>query len=127
MTDIGLPYLRRQTEAFINLDPTVISLIPVGRTVSPGGGVSKIGAQPKPPQTLKLIWQGGNPSGKVQASDGSDRQYDMVLLGPHDADFDIGDHWFHDGVKYVIEGFLPDSEYQRKVGVKAYGEKPYGG
>lgn len=127
MTDVGIGFLRKQTAQFIALDPTIITLKTKAEITAPGGGVS-IGAGPdRAEQIFKLIYQGGNPSGKVQTEDGSDKQYDFVLLGLHDAALGIGDYWLHGGVKYVVEGFLPNNEYEIKAGVKAYGEKPYGG
>ncbi|QFG08159.1 head-to-tail stopper [Gordonia phage OtterstedtS21] len=125
MTDLNLDLLRQQTVDFINTDPTPITLKTTTMSRLPGGGYKKLGDIDREPQVFKLIWQGG--SGSVTSDDGVDSQYDMILLGAHDAEMEIGDYWTLDGVKYVIQEFLPGSGYQRKAKVKAFGAKPIGG
>ena len=127
MTDVGVEFLRRQTLDFIALDPTTITLIPTVESKLPGGGTETTVGEPREPQEFKVIWVGGQATGIIRSADGSDRQYDFVLVGPYDCLLDIGDHWFDGGVKYVVEGFAPYSAYQKKAGVKAYGAKPNGG
>ncbi|WPH57967.1 head-to-tail stopper [Gordonia phage LuckyLeo] len=125
MTDVNLDLLRQQTIDFISLDPTSITLKTTAMSRTPGGGYKKMGDIDREPQIFKLIWQGG--AGATSSEDGVDSQNDMILLGAHDAEMEIGDYWTHDGVKYVIQEFLPASGYQRKAKVKAFGAKPIGG
>lgn len=127
MTDLNIETLRQGTKMFIDMDPTTISLIPVSNVRQPGGGYAMVDGSPRAPQTFKLIWQGGINSGISASIDGQNIQFDMILLGEWDADMEVGDYWELNGVKYVIQGFSPDNEYEKKAAIRTYGVKPIGG
>lgn len=125
--DKNIGKLRKQTDWFIGLDPTTVTLKTTTTTKLPGGGTKVEAGTSRAPQDVKLIWPGGITSGIFTNFDGEDVKYDMILVAKHDADMTIGDYWEENGVKYSIEGFAPANFYEKKAAIKVHGRSPRGG
>lgn len=117
---------KEMTHWFIQSDPTVVSLVPREQVKQPSGGFKWTDLPPKPPQTVKMIPQGGSLGGIVTAEDGTNRRYDFVMVGEWNANIHINDY-FQDphqkDVMWQITGMEPFNGYEVKARVSAYGRE----
>lgn len=124
LSNIELSIHRKGTDSFIKADPTQITLIPT--TESWVGGTKTYGsATPRQTQTFKVIWSGSQ-DGIVITSEGRTRRFDFILVGRHDANVEIGDHWNLNDQYFEIEWIAPDNGYEVKAGGSSHGSKPTG-
>lgn len=86
-----LRVLRRNTQAFIDADPTEVVLHRPTRTNTGTGGTRPSGWAPQTVQTMRLLPQGGGTSTERQLPDGKVVRPTWVLLGTYDANMLRGD------------------------------------
>lgn len=99
------------TQAFIAADPTEIVLTPHQEQIV--GGTKKLVPQPaRNSQTFKIIWAGD--TGIVRRTPNGVRSFDFIIVGLHDAEVAIGDHFEDD--KFVIDYVFPPNGYEVKAG-----------
>lgn len=121
--DATLAANREATRWFIESDPSVITLTPNGRVKSGNGAYKTQAGEPKPPQTVKIIFQDAR-GNAIGTSDGAVRKHEVVIVGNYDADIDEGDtfHWPPgDAKKWVVTGIHPDNGYEVKADAVVYG------
>lgn len=124
LSNVELSIHRKGTERFINADPTEITLIP--STVVWSGGTKTFGDDdPREPQIFKVIWSGSQ-DGIVVKSEGTTRRFDFILVGLHDAEVAIGDHWSVDDQHFQVEWVAPANGYEVKAGGVSHGSTPTG-
>lgn len=114
---------RVATEWFIQSDPSIVVFTPNERVRSSSGAYRTVQGEPKPPQTVKVIFQEARGEAE-RTSDGQVRKHDVVIVGEYDADIDEGDtfHWPPgDSKKWVVKGIHPSNGYELKADVVAYG------
>lgn len=114
---------RAATRWFIESDPSVVVFTPNERVRSPNGAYKTVQGDPKPPQTVKVIFQEARGEAE-RTSDGQVRKHDVVVVGEYDADIAEGDtfHWpLGDSKKWVVKGIHPHNGYEVKADVVAYG------
>lgn len=122
LSDIELSIHRKGTQRFISADPTEIALIPSTEVWS--GGTKVYGSEsPRELQNFKVIWSGSQ-DGIVVRTEGTTRRFDFVLVGLHDAEVEIGDHWNINGQHFQVEWVAPFNGYEVKAGGCSYGSKP---
>jgi hypothetical protein len=100
------------TERFIDLDPTWITLIPSVEVWS-GGSKRWVDGVPKAIQKFKFIWPGGDQV--VTTSDGTTKKLDFVLVGLYNSSISVGDYWKEGTQTYRIEEVEPFNGYQVKA------------
>lgn len=94
MDPVELQYHRLNTEAFINVKPTSIALIPQEKQDTPSGGYKLVDLPARVSQTFRIIELGANQSPPiVRLTDGTQREANFWLLGKFDAAIDINDWW----------------------------------
>lgn len=114
---------RQATEWFIKSDPSVIVLTPNDRVKTQNGAYKHEAKEPKPPQTVKIIYQ-DNRGHSVRNTDGDVRKNAVIIVGKYDADISEGDtfHWPPgDSKKWVVTGIHPDNGYEVKADAYVYG------
>lgn len=112
--DIGLEQqlLRDQTEWFIAVKPIWLAVTPVRSQRTPGGGVARVNQPPRPVQKLRLISMSFTQKPTI-IEDGIEREIDLTLLGPWDAQLDVGDWWRDgEGLHYEIVEMVPYNGYE---------------
>ena len=115
-------FQRRNTKAFIEADPVVLSLIPVAKTPVAGGGHRWVEQEPMEPQTFRLIPQ-SDIMPTVQTPDGMQLTPTYVLLGEHNCQMERLATFTLNGVKFkIVSPVRPDFRdpalaYQRKADV----------
>lgn len=116
---------RRNTEAFINTNPSLISLIP-RRMIKTGTGTQYVDDPPRAAQRFRIIDQTrtfGPEPGSLVGADGRQRRIEYQLLGMWDAEVGLLDHWTDvEGVSWQVADLLPDQGYERRAQVVRYGE-----
>jgi len=116
---------RRNTQAFIDSNPTTLTLIPRTR-VKRGSGFQWIEGQPRAPQVLRVIDQSstrGPVQGSVHTADGVERRVEYQLLGNYQAAIGLYDTWVDaNGLRWEIAELLPDNGYERRAQVVRRGE-----
>ncbi len=120
---------RLNTKAFIDADPTTITLTPRIAARAPTGGVIQTDGTPRAPQVFHLIMQ--SPAGssiEQRTDDGTERQVDYVLLGEWDAAVAVGD-WWEDalGNRWEVRALIPTNNYETRAVVEAHGKVLEGG
>lgn len=116
---------RRMTKWFIDRDPSTIVLSSPNKVQS-GTAWRVSGKNDKDPQTVKIIWPGGD-GFVLTTPDGRTRRFDFIIVGEHDADIEIDDFFeFENGNKYTIEYLFPANGYEVKGGGSSHGAKPGG-
>lgn len=111
------------TELFIKSDPSVITLTPNKRVRTQNGSYRHEAGEPKPPQTVKIIFQ-DNRGHSEWNTDGEYRKNAVIIVAKHDADIDEGDtfHWPPgDLKKWVVTGIHPSNGYEVKADAYVYG------
>lgn len=122
--DRAIAALRAGTVAFINQDPTVISLTPRVETKQASGASVWTDGTPREPQTFKLISQGFTAHGakRTVTLSGTERTIDYVLMGTWDAVVEVGDHWTDDnGRRFTVISLDDGHGYELKANVEAHG------
>lgn len=106
---------RQMTRAFINADPTVITLTPYVETITAGGGRRLEPGTPRPDQTFKLIPMTFDQRPTVTAG-GVERIIDYTLLGEWDAEGAVWDRFtLEDPNEYYLVVAITDGHgYERK-------------
>jgi hypothetical protein len=106
---------RRTTKAFIDADPTVISLIPQSETITPGGGRKFTQDQPRADQTFKVIPMTFDQRPTVTAG-GVERIIDYTLLGEWNAEGGVWDLFtLQDPNEYYLIVAIADGHgYEKK-------------
>lgn len=105
---------RRITKAFIDEDPTTITLIPTEIQVQPSGDKRRFDGAPRAPQTFKVIPMTFDQRPTVTV-DGVDRIISHTLLGEYNCTMELWDHWDDGEETYVIVAFAPSYGYERKA------------
>lgn len=121
--DVELAIHRKNTELFIESDPSDIVLIPnvaarIAGTVKFSDGV------PRDAQTFKVIWQSDSAVQRPVSNQGGSQRLDFVLVGKSTAIVAIGDHFEHGGNRYVVEWIAPPNGYEVKAGGVSHGAHP---
>lgn len=125
LSEVELSIHRKGTERFISSDPTAIVLTPSVETWSAGTKVFSNGTA-RDSQTFKVIWSGSQ-DGIVVKDGGTTRRFDFILVGKHDAQVEIGDHWSVGNQHFQIEWVAPDNNYEVKAGGSSHGDTPVAG
>lgn len=104
--------LRDQTEWFIAARPIDLTLTPVRRERTNTGGTRAINLAPRPVQRLRLISMSDSQKPTI-TDDGIEREIDLTLLGPWDAQIDVGDWWRDgEGLHYEVVEMVPYNGYE---------------
>lgn len=123
MKTYELAILIKQTEWFIDSDPSQITLVPKveARTA---GTVTFSDGVPRQTQTFKVIWSSDSNIQRPVGAEGGSRRLDFVLVGVPSALISIGDSFQHGGNRYVVEWVAPPNGYQVKAGGVSHGAYP---
>jgi hypothetical protein len=115
MTAPDVEVQRRQTEAFIAMDPRAIILTPVVETVTAGGGRATVAGTPRVEQTFKVIPMTFDQRPTVTAG-GVERIIDYTLLGRWDAEGEVWDRFTLDGGAeyYQVVAISDGHQYEKK-------------
>lgn len=123
--------LRKGTAVSIKIDSHPIVLVPHQRTSGPGGVYDNVPQPPRQVQQLSVEPVGAAISGiagtggGISHSEGASlHKWDYELVGPHDAEMEIGDTWEYDGTTYRIIAIKPENGYERRAVVSAIGGAP---
>lgn len=109
---LELALLRDQTEWFIACSPIDLIVTPVRRQKMNTGSVAQVNLPPRPRQRLRLISMSASQKPTI-TDDGIEREIDLTLLGPWDAQLDIGDWWRDgEGLHYEIVEMVPYNNYE---------------
>lgn len=114
---------RKNTERFIQADPTTIVLIPKVR-VTHNGTSEFFDDDRRNAQDFKVIWAGDNGIVRPVGQDGGVRRFDFILVGRHDAEVEINDTWELGDQLFIVEYKFPSLGYEVKVGGVSHGSKP---
>lgn len=119
-----LTVMRDLTYWFIMADPTEIVLSTKIKNRTATGAINVVAGPVRPLQKFKLINNGGG--GLVRNTDGTERDYPIILLGMWDAIVDIGD-WWQDiyGNHFEVEDMIPYNSYEVRALVRSYGRDPH--
>lgn len=123
--------LRKATQIAINMDPTVIELVPHVRVKKPGGVYDNEVRPPRPPQTFLIEPVESTLSGIIGAgggiteSEGAEiRSWSYNITGTYDAEMDVNDTWKEGETTYKIIALQPENGYSRVGVVTAIGKDP---
>ena len=115
---------QRNTKAFVDADPTWLTLI-TSTEVWHGGSKRMVDGAARTPQPFKIIYQGGDQI--VTTSDGTTKKLDFVLVGYHNASVAVGDHWKEGKQTYQITEIEPWNGYEVKAkGITIGGNPSHG-
>lgn len=112
-----LKYHRLNTTAFIAVKPETIVLVPRLKVDTPAGGYKFEDQPPRDPQTFRIVEFGLSQTPPViELTDGSQRVAEFLLLGEHDAEVAIDDHWLAiDGRTWVVGEVVRDNQYETRA------------
>jgi hypothetical protein len=109
---LELKVLRDQTEWFIAWNSIDLILTPVKRMKTTSGGTAQVNMSPRPLQKLRLISMFYTQKPTI-TDDGIEREIDLTLLGPWDAQIDVGDWWRDgEGLIYDVVELVPYNGYE---------------
>lgn len=109
---LELALLRDQTEYFIAAHPIELIVTPVRRQKTSSGGVAQMNMPARPVQRLRLISMSASQKPTI-TDDGIEREIDLTLLGPWNAQLDVGDWWRDaEGLLYEIVEMVPYNGYE---------------
>ena len=112
------------TAAFVDADLTWITLTP-SVEVWHGGSKRWAAGSPRTAQKFKVIWPGGDQI--VTTGDGTTKKLDFILVGYHNAQVAVGDHWEEGPQRYRVEEIEPWNGYEVKAkGVSIGGTPAHG-
>lgn len=109
---LELQILRDQTEWFIAYKPIDLILTPARPVKTSSGAMQKQNLAARPVQRLRIIsmYYTQKPT---FTDDGVEREIDLTLLGPWDAQMDINDWWRDgEGLLYTIVEMVPYNGYE---------------
>lgn len=110
--NLELAVKRDQTVWFIAANPITLTLIPVRRIRTSSGGWQEQDLPPRPPQKLRLISMSASQKPTI-TDNGVEREIDLTLLGPWNAQIDIGDWWRDgEGLTYTVLEMVPFNGYE---------------
>jgi hypothetical protein len=112
-----LHYHQLNTLAFIAVNPTAIILVPRTKVDTPAGGYKFEDQDPRPEQSFRIIEFGLNQTPPIlQLTDGSQRQVEFLLLGAHDAQVAVDDHWLAiDGREWQVGEVVRSNQYETRA------------
>jgi hypothetical protein len=124
MNTFELKMHRVNTTAFIGHRPTSVILVPIEKVDTPAGGYKVNDLPPRDPQTFRIIELGQSSTPPVlQLTDGSQREAEFWLLGEHDAQIAIGDHWTAiDGRHWEVGDLVRSNDYETRALVAERGK-----
>lgn len=103
---------RDLTEWFINANPIWLTLTPTSKDRTSSGGTKRVNLPPRPVQKLRLISMSASQKPTI-TDNGIEREIDLTLLGPHNAQIDIGDWWRDgEGLFYEVIEMVPFNGYE---------------
>lgn len=109
---LELQMLRDQTEWFIAARPIDLTLTPVKSQRTSTGGTTRTNLPARPAQRLRLISMSDSQKPTI-TEDGVEREIDLTLLGPWDAQIDIYDWWRDgEGLLYEVVEMVPYNGYE---------------
>lgn len=110
--NLELALKRDQTMWFIAANPSQMILTPVRRDRTAGGGFTEVNLTPRPIQTLRVISMSAAQKPTL-TENGIEREIDLTLLGPHDAEIEIGDWWLDsENLRYEVIEMVPPNGYE---------------
>jgi len=111
-----LKYHRLNTTSFIEVKPVSIVLIPQAKVPQPSGGYKMVDQDPRAPQTMRIIELGMHQTPPIiTLTDGKQRAVDFWLLGEHDADMAVDDHWMaEDGREWLVGDIVRSNQYETR-------------
>lgn len=125
MDPVELKVNRLNTKAFIDANPTMVTLVPQAMQKT-GTGTKYVAQTPRLPQVMRIIDQTrtfGPEPGTAVGGDGKQRKLEYQLLGEWDAEMGLHDFWVDaNGIRWEIADLLPDQDYERRAQVIRYGE-----
>lgn len=124
-SEAELAVQRRNTTAFIDANPILLTLFPQER-IKTGGGTRLSALPARPAQKARLVDQtrtfGAQP-GQLVAGDGRQRIITYQLLMEWDAEIAADDYWIDDdGIRWNVLDLLPNNGYERRAEVNRHGE-----
>lgn len=106
---------RRITDAFIKARPKTVVLIPRDvTTINTNGVPAMTPLTPRPAQTFYMSELSFDQRPTVTVN-GVERVIDYHMIGRHDAQIAVGDHWTEGTVTYEVVGFSDGFMYERKA------------
>lgn len=103
---------RDLTEWFINANPVWLTLTPISRQRTSTGGYKDVNLPARPTQKLRLISMSASQKPTI-TDNGVEREIDLTLLGPWNAQIDIGDWWRDgEGLYYEVIEMVPSNGYE---------------
>jgi hypothetical protein len=110
--NMELAVQRDLTEWFISARPINLILTPTRRDRTSGGGYTEVNLPPRPAQKLRLISMSASQKPTI-TDNGVEREIDLTLLGPWNAQIDIGDWWRDgEGLFYEVIEMVPFNGYE---------------
>lgn len=113
---------RELTYAFIQADPTLVTLTPVLRVKQPSGSYLMVDQPARPVQTFKMIPLTAGQKPTIVLN-GIERIADYAMVGMHDAVVEVGDHWMMGNQKFTVIETADGHGYETKVLVEAHGSR----
>lgn len=111
---------RRQTDAFIDVFPTTLYLVPRSRVKTATGGSVFEEQEPRGPQRFTFIEPTGNPTPTVTL-DGVERRVEMEIVGAWDAEVARYDVFTHQGKDWEVVELFYDNGYETRAWVAGRG------
>jgi hypothetical protein len=106
---------RDQTAWFIAANPVTLTLTPIRKDRTSSGASVIVDLPPRAPQKLRLISMSASQKPTI-TEDGVEREIDLTLLGPWDAQIDIGDWWRDgEGLLYEVIEMVPHNGYETRA------------
>jgi hypothetical protein len=110
--NLELAVKRDQTEWFIAANPIWLTLTPTKKQKTGTGGYTEVNLPNRPVQKLRLISMSASQKPKI-TDNGIEREIDLTLLGPWNAQIDIGDWWRDgEGLFYEVLEMVPFNGYE---------------
>lgn len=112
---LELALKRDQTVWFIAAQPTDLVLTPVQRQRTSTGAWKYVNQPARPSQRLRIISMSASQKPTL-TDNGIEREIDLTLLGPWDAQIDIGDWWRDgEGLFYEVLEMVPHNGYETRA------------
>lgn len=135
VADIRLAELQFITQAFINEQPSTITLLPSRGTSAqqPSGGHKYSPATARAPQTFRVSARGAGEGPVLAKTDGGRSvKYEYDLIGAFNATIEVGDTWDDtapDGsaIHYKVEFVHPFNGYEVSAYVTSWATEPQHG
>jgi hypothetical protein len=121
--DLELLLRTKDTQRFIDADPTIITLRTKVATKSKGTVTYDDGPD-RDPQSFKIIWNADSGVGRLPDRTGGVTRLPFVLLGVPTAIVELHDFFLDNGNLYTIEWIAPPNGYEVKAGGFCDGPTP---